>query len=121
MFQGDHRPYYLDLTASIVFADNTYEIARPKGRGLQLHDPRIVDKYRDILQDQLTYHKCYDKIQNMQQNAYDDTWNEHLTHEYQITDTVITKTMIHAERAAGRKYSTRCPDLPILENETKIA
>jgi hypothetical protein len=39
MFQGDHRPYYLDLTASIVFADNTYEIACPKGRGLQLHDP----------------------------------------------------------------------------------
>jgi hypothetical protein len=107
MFQGDHRPYYLDLTASIVFADNTYEIARLKGSGLQLHDPRKVDKYRDILHEQLTYHKCYEKIQTMQQNTHDDTWNEHLTHEYQITDTVITETMIHAERAAGRKYSTR--------------
>jgi hypothetical protein len=39
LFQGDHRPYYIDFNAAIAFADNSYEIARPKGRGLQLHDP----------------------------------------------------------------------------------
>jgi hypothetical protein len=29
LFQGDHRPYYMDLDASIAFADNAHEISRP--------------------------------------------------------------------------------------------
>ena len=82
MFQGDHRPYYLDLTASVVFADNTYEIACPKGRGLQLHDPRIVTKYKDALYEQLSYHKCHEKLQELQQCAQDNTWSEDLTIKY---------------------------------------
>jgi hypothetical protein len=114
MFQGDRRPYYLDLTASIVFADNTYEIACPKGRGLQLHDPRIVTKYKDALYEQLSYHKCHEKVQELQQCAQANTWSEYLTLKYQITDTVITEIMIHAERTAGRKYSTKFDWSPTL-------
>lgn len=44
LFQGEHRPSYIDFDAAIAFADNAYEIARPKGRGLQLKDPRVVAK-----------------------------------------------------------------------------
>jgi hypothetical protein len=53
LFQGDHRPYYIDLDATVAFADNAYEICRPQGHGLQLCDPRIITKYIDSLRDHI--------------------------------------------------------------------
>jgi hypothetical protein len=107
LFQGDHRPYYIDFNAAIAFADSAYEIARPKGRGLQLKDPRIVSKYREILHEQLTYHKIYEKLEFLMQHALDGTWSVELTEEYQRVDRLYTESMLHAERIAGRKYSTK--------------
>jgi hypothetical protein len=50
LFLRDHRLCYVDLNAAITF--NAYKIARPKGRGLQLLDSRIVTKYNEILNEQ---------------------------------------------------------------------
>jgi hypothetical protein len=83
LFQGDHWPYYIDLDAAIAFADNTYEISRPKGRGLQLKDPRVVTKYIEAFHDQCTYHKSTEKVSNLQTSAADLQWNEDLTETYQ--------------------------------------
>ncbi len=119
LFQGDHRPYYIDLTAAIAFADNAYEIARPKGRGLQLHDPRIVSKYNEILTEQAAYHKLIDKALHFQETSDEGTWNESTTESYQRTDTLASETMIYAERKAGRKYTTAFDWSPQLHKQFK--
>jgi hypothetical protein len=106
LFQGDHRPYYIDLTAAIAFADNAYEIARPKGRGLQLHDPRIVAKYNEIINEQAAYHKLTDKAANFQDTSSTGTWTDNTTEAYQRADKLASENMLHAERKAGRKYTT---------------
>jgi hypothetical protein len=114
LFQGDHRPYYIDFDAKIAFADNTYEISRPKGRGLQLKDPRVVSKYTDILHDQCLYHKVTEKISTLQTIATTSQWTDDLTETYQRTDQLDSEAMIHAERKAGRKYSTKFDWSPAL-------
>ena len=106
VFQSDHRPYYLDLNAKIAFADNAYEIARPQGRGLQLHDPRYVRKYSSILSEQLTYHKVHDKTEDLQRKITDNQWTAEDKERYQRLDIIITEAMLSAERKASCRYST---------------
>jgi len=43
--RGDHRPYYIDLDAALLFSDPAYQIAPATVRQLQLRDPRKVSKY----------------------------------------------------------------------------
>ncbi len=114
LFQGDHRPYYVDFDAAIAFADNAYEISRPRGRGLQLKDPRVVAKYVETLNDQLSYHNLKEKVYTLQEAAEDLHWTATLTDEYQNTDTLITEAMLYAERKAGRTYSTKFDWSPAL-------
>jgi hypothetical protein len=45
MFQGDHRPCYIDLDADEAFGGKTAPISPPCQCSLQLHDPRIVTAY----------------------------------------------------------------------------
>ncbi len=115
LFQGDHRPYYVDLDAAVAFADNAYEISRPHGRGLQLKDPRIVTKYTSTLYEQLSYHKIWDKEREFKQAANTQEWTSHHTEQYQRTDTIVTEVMLSAERKAGRQYSTRFDWSPTLK------
>jgi hypothetical protein len=115
LFQGDHRPYYIDLDATIAFEDNAYEISRPQGRGLQLKDPRIVTKYTSELYDQLSYHKIWEKEGQLKEAASSNTWTPYHTEQYQRVDTKITEIMLSAERKAGRRYSTKFDWSPALK------
>jgi hypothetical protein len=120
LYHSDHRPYYIDFDAAIAFADNAYEISRPKGRGLQLKDPRIVAKYRESLYDQLTYHNLPEKVCTLQEAAEDLQWNADLTDGYQKSDTLISEAMIYAERKAGRTYSTKFEWSPALTQAVQV-
>jgi hypothetical protein len=115
LFQSDHRPYYVDFDAKIAFADQAYEIARPKGRGLQLHDPRLVEKYKSHLYEQYDYHKIPEKVEQLQQVATEGLWTKDQCEVYQNTDKIITESMISAERKTGRKYSTKYDWSPTLK------
>ena len=100
LFHGDHRPYYIDLDAEIAFADMAYEIHRPTGRGIQLKDPRITEKYRLELLDQLSYHNIWEKHQQLQHAAETYTWSNTQTDQYEVVDTITTEAMISVENKA---------------------
>ncbi len=115
LFQGDHRPYYIDLDATIAFEDSAYEISRPQGRGLQLKDSRIVTNYTTALYNQLEYHKIWEKETHIKEVVTSGKWTPHHTEQYQRIDTTITEIMLSAERKAGRRYSTRFDWSPALK------
>jgi hypothetical protein len=46
VFSGDHRPYYLDFNADLLFSGSTSPLAPPCQRSLQLSDPRKVNSYK---------------------------------------------------------------------------
>jgi len=75
MFHSDHRAYYLDFDAFLLFADPACEITPPAYRRLQLSDPRLKNQYRDALHNQLQYHKIYDKVQSLQDVSDSGDWS----------------------------------------------
>jgi hypothetical protein len=65
LFQGDHRPCYIDIDASIAFERKTPYICPPCQRVLQLKDPRIVTAYVETLNKQLDLHKVSRKVEQL--------------------------------------------------------
>jgi hypothetical protein len=61
LFNSDHRGYYVDFDAKLLFSDPAYEIAPRSHRKLRLHDPKLMDKYRELLHHQLDVHKIQEK------------------------------------------------------------
>jgi hypothetical protein len=104
---GDHRPLLIDFDARKLFGDESYEIHRPQLRGLTLQDPRTVDKYLDILQTQLEYHKIYDKYEDLQEKSDQGAWSNECILKYERMDNIITESVIHADRMVAKRYSTR--------------
>ncbi len=98
IFMGDHCPCYVDLDSTVLFSDPTHPIAHHTHRGIQLLDPRKVDKYIDTLLQQLDYHKVFNKLDDMDSTLEANQWCPHSTQGYSTTDVVISDSMIHAER-----------------------
>ena len=105
-FIADHRPCYLDFDSNLLFGSGTPTIAPSQYRGLQLHDPRIVATYKEILHHQLKYHKLEDKISEIYKQAQVQNWSNELTIAYEKADQLMTESMLMAERSVSRKIST---------------
>jgi len=119
LFHSDHRAYYIDLDALLLFADPAFNIAPPCHHGLQLSDPRLKNQYRDILHEQLVYHKVYDKVQALQEVSDAGNWTAEHIEEYQKLDKLITEAMLHSERNTGKRVSTRYEWSPTLKKSVQ--
>jgi len=107
VFNSDHRTYYVDFDASLLFSDPTYEISRPIARPLRVQDPRLVEKYCTILDSKLSYYKVYESLHKILANIHSGQPPPPLQTDYNTLDTIITECMLHAERKAARKKSTK--------------
>jgi hypothetical protein len=105
VFLSDNRPCYIDLDASSVFQELTSLLAPADRRGLQLTDPRIVQKYQDIVKTQLNYHNLVDKKNMLQVKADQSIWSPEDTAEYEKIEKLHSEIRIHAERSISRNYS----------------
>jgi hypothetical protein len=63
LLRGDHLPYYIDLSSSLLYADTAHEIQPPLYPSLCLQDPCVIAKYQESLHEQLTFHKVLEKVQ----------------------------------------------------------
>jgi hypothetical protein len=68
-FNSNHRAQFLDLNSMALFADPAYEISQQSESRLQLQYPRLIDKYKSHLHEQLEYHKVNDKLLQFQEHA----------------------------------------------------
>jgi hypothetical protein len=109
IFHGDHHPCFLDLVADQLFAGDTPPLAPPCRRSLQLHDPRLVTKYKEVLHDQLLYH-----ISTLKTAAQQQSWMIQHTQEYENLDKLITESILYAERCTGKRYTKRYEWSPTL-------
>jgi hypothetical protein len=115
LMHSDHRAYYLDLDSTILFADPAYEIAPMSSRHLCLQDPRVVQKYKEILHEQLAHHNIIERVESLLEASQNNTWTDTHTTAYQAIDGVITEAMLYAERAVGRRYSSKYQWSPTLK------
>ncbi len=84
IFDSDHRPYYIDIDAKLLFSDSVHDIAPKSHRLLRLHDPRITEKYRTLVHKQFQIHKVYEKLNDLKSHADKATWQPSHTDLYQI-------------------------------------
>jgi hypothetical protein len=104
MFPGDHRTCYLDYDANLLFT-NTSPLAPRCQRGLQLLDPRKIDKYKEALHRQLQYHNVPEKWSALMTIALNKIWTDKHSEEYEKIDTLITESMLYVERQSSTKYT----------------
>jgi len=106
LFQGDHRPCYIDLESSIAFDGKPPSISPPCQRVLQTKDPRIVAKYIKKLNDQLEKHKVLPKLQELYL-LESHQWTDQTQQTYERLDKIITEAMLYAEEASAKKYTNK--------------
>jgi hypothetical protein len=97
LFQGDHRPYFLDLSVKHLFRNHTHEIQRPSYRLLTLHNPRKTAKYKEELHYYLKRYNIYDRCSKLK-TVSEEAWTDVHTSTYLQLDHLITKAMIQVER-----------------------
>ncbi len=103
IFQGDHRPCFIDIDVSKAFDGKTPELCPPCQRQLQLHDPRIIKKYLETLHQQFKIHNIPEKVKALQQEHSE--WTDHHQLEYEKLDKLITESMLYAERQSSSRYT----------------
>jgi len=113
LFQGDHRPCYIDIDVSLAFDGKTPSICPPCQRTLQLHDPRVVNNYITALHQQFKYHKIGQKTESLY-NIAPNQWNTQQHIEYERLDQLITESMLYAESQAAKWYTNNYDWSPTL-------
>jgi hypothetical protein len=77
-------------------------------------DPSKVQIHKDALHDQLQYHKFYDKLPSLLDVAKQQSWSANHTIQYERLDRISSESMLHAEKAAGQKYTKVYEWSPVL-------
>jgi hypothetical protein len=91
LMHTDHRAYYLDLDSLVMFADPAYDIAPVSGQNLRLQVPRIVNKYIEVLLEQLEHHTLLEKVESLREASLSQTWMAQHTQIYQGVDRITTE------------------------------
>ncbi len=107
IFQGDHRPCFIDLDATELFQEKTHPLATIQQRGLQLSDPSIMTKYKKILKDQLEYHNIEQKKEHMRKTVREGSWSEDEVSIYETIDRINSESMLYAERQVQKKFAKK--------------
>ena len=96
---GDHRGIWLDVPQRSILGYKMADIPKASARRLKLDDPRIVDRYLDILDGYLAAHKVYSRIRNLM-NTYEarSPLTPAQAKEYKELDRVREAGMLHAEK-----------------------
>lgn len=104
IFQGDHRPCYIDLDSSLAFGGKTSPACPPCQRGLQLHDPRRVSEYITTLNTQLETHNILQKVTELHTKTTIG-WDSTDYAKYETIDQLITEAMLYAERQTSSRFT----------------
>mmetsp|Transcript_7001 Transcript_7001/g.10195 ORF Transcript_7001/g.10195 Transcript_7001/m.10195 type:complete len:653 (+) Transcript_7001:1286-3244(+) len=122
IFGGDHRPILIDFDATKLFGDTSHEIQRQASRGLCLQDPRIVNRYLELVEKQMHYHKIYDKVMQLKEKSEDSKWAKQCVMKYEKIDNIITASVRYADKQVAKRYSTQyewSPELMRAVNEAR--
>lgn len=104
--KGDHRPYYLDFDASILFSDPAYNIEPASVRRLRLQDPCIVQQYTQKLHEFLASQNVLPRLDALQDKFNHQQWSPDCVAEYESLDRTITESMLTAKKSLSKRITT---------------
>jgi hypothetical protein len=81
------------------------QITPAQYRRLQTYNPRLTEKYQELLSKQVAYHKLDKRADDLLKTAQEGLWSETHTTEYETIDRQLTEGMLSAEHAISKKVS----------------
>ena len=67
----------------------------------------MVDRYLEVVQKQMMYHKIYDKNDALKTKSAEGRWTTKCTEQYEKMDKIILESVKHADRMVAKRFSTR--------------
>lgn len=104
----------IDIDSESLFQSQTFSIAPAQQRGLQLYDPRVVEKFEGLLNKQVEYHKLEQKINDVHQQSITFIGSLDLHKEYETIDKLLGESMKYSEKKAAKVFSTKYEWSPVL-------
>ena len=118
---GDHRSIFIDIPTKILLGENPFKIHRITARRLVCNQPKVVQKYNELLNEQLnnqfTFQQYY-KVQEMYKT------NQISDHEYIMKlnklDRAITNSIRFAEKRCRKLRAGHVPFSPEIQEAGEI-
>ena len=108
---SDHRGIWFDIPNEILLGFNPPPLSHPDARRLKMNDPRIVDKYNEILHDLCLTDNLYERWNDLHIRMV-DPMPEGLANEYEALDTIQEHHMNTAEMKCRKIHNGEVPWSP---------
>ena len=110
---GDHRALFIDIPIKTLLGENPFTIHRSTARRLICEQPKIVEKYNQLLENQLIQQKTFQKFNNFSvKYRHGITQSEDAIKELDSIDNSITNCIIYAEKRCRKLKSGMVPYTP---------
>ncbi len=111
---GDHRPIWLEVSKDSALGSKLPPIPSFQARRLKCRDPRIVQKYNDLLESYLDKHGVYPRLADLFA-TYSTPLPPHQIAEYEKLDKIIERGMMWAERKCRKLFMGHVGWFPALK------
>ena len=96
---GDHRGIWIDVPHKSILGYKMADIPKASSRRLKLDDPRIVQRYLDLLDGYLAAHKVYSRLRCLMSTHVNGTrLTTAQAKEYEALDNIREAGMLYAEK-----------------------
>ena len=114
---GDHRGLWFDIPKALFIGYNIPAPVHPHARRLKLRDPRVVDRYKEILHARSIESNTYQTMDSIHKRTVFPL-SQQLAEEYETLDTLICSSMDYAEKKCRQLHMGAVPFSPAYKAAT---
>ena len=100
---GDHRPIWIEVTKQSALGVKLPKPTSFSARRLKCKDPRIVQRYNKLLEEELQKHDVFNRTNKLFQR-FSNPMTKKQIQEYEKIDNIREAAMIYAEKHCRRLY-----------------
>ena len=112
---GDHRAIFLDIPIQILLGENKFTIAPSQVRRLKCDDPRIVNKFNKLLEEQYISHNLLNKIEAFNKTFHTPLLPEEIE-QLESFDRISTCAVRYADKHCRKLCMGQVPFSDVRQN-----
>ena len=116
---GDHCPIWVDLTKESALGINPPKVTSFQARRLKTTDPRTVQKYSTVLEEEFQKHRIYKRASDLY-DAFGSNLTPEQCAEFDAIDRIRSKSMKKAEKKCRKLFMGAVPWSPVLQKARKL-
>ena len=105
---GDHRAIFIDIPSHILLGEDKFIIPPPQVRRLKCEDPRIVQKFNDLLESQYKQHHVLQRIEQLNRTFHTPLL-PHEINELEKLDNISTFAVKYSDKRCRKLHMGQVP------------